>query len=136
MGMEKEDVGLYTCVAENMNGVAHTTCKLTLAEPPKEMRSPDVPQVFGHSALAVWKASEARPPVSHTLEKRTVWPWKESTCCWEVVASEITDTYYHIRNLQPGHSYQIRVACANKAGHGPFSSPSVTFHLSGKAPHQ
>lgn len=43
---------------------------------------------------------------------------------WHPVSSGIPDCYYNVTHLPVGITVRFRVACANRAGQGPFSSPS------------
>lgn len=43
---------------------------------------------------------------------------------WHPVSSGIPDCYYNVANLPVGVPVRFRVACANRAGQGPFSNPS------------
>lgn len=49
-------------------------------------------------------------------------PAGEST--WHPVGSGILDCYYNVTHLPIGVTVRFRVACANRAGQGPFSNPS------------
>lgn len=43
---------------------------------------------------------------------------------WHPVSSGIPDCYYNVTHLPVGMAVRFRVACANRAGQGPFSNPS------------
>lgn len=43
---------------------------------------------------------------------------------WHPVSSGILDCYYNVTHLPIGVTVRFRVACANRAGQGPFSNPS------------
>lgn len=43
---------------------------------------------------------------------------------WHPVSSGIPDCYYNVTHLPVGITVRFRVACANRAGQGPFSGPS------------
>lgn len=43
---------------------------------------------------------------------------------WHPVSSGIVDCYYNVTHLPVGVTMRFRVACANRAGQGPFSNPS------------
>ena len=43
---------------------------------------------------------------------------------WHPVSSGIPDCYYNVTHLPVGVTVRFRVACANRAGQGPFSNPS------------
>lgn len=48
---------------------------------------------------------------------------------WKLVSTGITDCYFNVTELPPGSTPKFRVACVNKAGQGPFSTPSGKVHL-------
>lgn len=43
---------------------------------------------------------------------------------WHPVSSGIPNCYYNVTHLPVGVTVRFRVACANRAGQGPFSNPS------------
>ncbi|XP_065607084.1 striated muscle preferentially expressed protein kinase isoform X2 [Cyrtonyx montezumae] len=48
---------------------------------------------------------------------------------WKLVSTGITDCYFNVTELPPGSTAKFRVACVNKAGQGPYSTPSGKVHL-------
>lgn len=48
---------------------------------------------------------------------------------WKIVSTGITDCYFNVTELPPGSAAKFRVACVNKAGQGPYSTPSAKVHL-------
>lgn len=48
---------------------------------------------------------------------------------WKIVSTGITDCYFNVTELPPGSAARFRVACVNKAGQGPYSTPSGKVHL-------
>ena len=56
------------------------------------------------------------------LSPCTMLPVGESS--WHPVSSGIPDCYYNVTHLPVGLTVRFRVACANRAGQGPFSNPS------------
>lgn len=43
---------------------------------------------------------------------------------WKTISSGIADCYFNATDLPVGNTVKFRVACANKAGQGPYSNPS------------
>lgn len=56
------------------------------------------------------------------LSPSSMLPTGESV--WHPVSSGIPDCYYNVTHLPVGVTVRFRVACANRAGQGPFSNPS------------
>lgn len=56
------------------------------------------------------------------LSPSSMLPIGESS--WHPVSSGIPDCYYNVTHLPVGVTMRFRVACANRAGQGPFSNPS------------
>lgn len=56
------------------------------------------------------------------LSSSPMLPTGESS--WHPVSSGIPDCYYNVTHLPIGVTVRFRVACANRAGQGPFSNPS------------
>lgn len=50
---------------------------------------------------------------------------------WHPVSSGISDCYYNVTHLPVGVTMRFRVACANRAGQGPFSNPSEKVLIRG-----
>lgn len=50
---------------------------------------------------------------------------------WHPVSSGIPDCYYNVSHLPVGMTVRFRVACANRAGQGPFSNPSEKVFVRG-----
>lgn len=48
---------------------------------------------------------------------------------WKIVSTGIADCYFNVTELPPGSTAKFRVACVNKAGQGPYSTPSGKVHL-------
>lgn len=65
---------------------------------------------------------ELGPPPSVALTPAPCCPTGESA--WHPVSSGIPDCYYNVTHLPVGVTVRFRVACANRAGQGPFSNPS------------
>lgn len=67
-----------------------------------------LPPVFLHLILPVYPAGEHE---------------------WKIISTGITDCYFNVTELPPGSAARFRVACVNKAGQGPYSTPSGKVHL-------
>lgn len=50
---------------------------------------------------------------------------------WHPVSSGILDCYHNVTHLPIGVTVRFRVACANRAGQGPFSNPSEKVFIRG-----
>lgn len=50
---------------------------------------------------------------------------------WHPVSSGIPDCYHNVTHLPIGVTVRFRVACANRAGQGPFSNPSEKVFIRG-----
>lgn len=48
---------------------------------------------------------------------------------WKIISTGIADCYFNVTELPPGSAAKFRVACVNKAGQGPYSTPSGKVHL-------
>ncbi|XP_074154760.1 striated muscle preferentially expressed protein kinase isoform X5 [Sminthopsis crassicaudata] len=115
----KRHAGLYECSARNALGSATSSCTLAVARLPGKLAPPEVPQKYQDTALVVWKPGDSRAPCTYTLEQRI-----DGESVWHCVSSGISDCYYNVTQLPPGMSVRFRVACANRAGQGPFSNAS------------
>ncbi|XP_044525375.1 striated muscle preferentially expressed protein kinase [Gracilinanus agilis] len=115
----KRHAGLYECSARNALGSATSSCTLAVARLPGKLAPPEVPQKYQDTALVVWKPGDSQAPCTYTLERRV-----DGESTWHCVSSGITDCYYNVTQLPPGMTVRFRVACANRAGQGPFSNAS------------
>nr|XP_058911144.1 striated muscle preferentially expressed protein kinase isoform X5 [Kogia breviceps] len=86
---------------------------------PGKLAPPEVPQTYQDTALVLWKPGDSRAPCTYTLERRV-----DGESSWHPVSSGIPDCYYNVTHLPVGVTVRFRVACANRAGQGPFSGPS------------
>ncbi|XP_056663531.1 striated muscle preferentially expressed protein kinase isoform X4 [Monodelphis domestica] len=115
----KRHAGLYECSARNALGSTTSSCTLAVARLPGKLAPPEVPQKYQDTALVVWKPGDSQAPCTYTLERRV-----DGESTWHCVSSGITDCYYNVTQLPPGMTVRFRVACANRAGQGPFSNAS------------
>ncbi|XP_012583660.1 PREDICTED: striated muscle preferentially expressed protein kinase isoform X2 [Condylura cristata] len=115
----KRHAGLYECSATNVLGSITSSCTVAVARVPGKLTPPEVPQTYQDTALVVWKPGDSRAPCTYTLERRV-----DGESAWHPVSSGIPDCYYNVTHLPLGLTVRFRVACANRAGQGPFSNPS------------
>ncbi|XP_066202476.1 striated muscle preferentially expressed protein kinase isoform X1 [Saccopteryx leptura] len=122
----KRHAGLYECSASNVLGSVTSSCTVAVARVPGKLAPPEVPQTYRDTALVLWKPGDSRAPCTYTLERRV-----DGESSWHPVSSGIPDCYYNVTHLPTGVSVRFRVACANRAGQGPFSSPSERVFVRG-----
>nr|XP_035938847.1 striated muscle preferentially expressed protein kinase isoform X2 [Halichoerus grypus] len=115
----KRHAGLYECSATNVLGSITSSCTVAVARIPGKLAPPEVPQTYQDTALVLWKPGDSRAPCTYMLERRV-----DGESIWHPVSSGIPDCYYNVANLPVGVPVRFRVACANRAGQGPFSNPS------------
>ncbi|NXN08393.1 SPEG kinase, partial [Indicator maculatus] len=122
--VSRKDAGLYECAAANILGTAISSCTLAVARLPGRPGTPEIPQKYKNTVLVLWKPAESKAPCTYTLERRL-----DGEHEWKIVSSGITDCYFNVTELPPGSAAKFRVACINKAGQGPYSTPSGKVHL-------
>ncbi|XP_037705520.1 striated muscle preferentially expressed protein kinase isoform X4 [Choloepus didactylus] len=115
----KRHTGLYECSATNALGSITSSCTVAVARIPGKLAPPEIPQTYQDTALVLWKPGDSRAPCTYTLEQRV-----DGESAWHPVSSGIPDCYYNVTHLPVGATVRFRVACANRAGQGPFSNPS------------
>ncbi|KAM7105008.1 striated muscle preferentially expressed protein kinase isoform 2-T2 [Molossus nigricans] len=115
----KRHAGFYECSATNVLGSVTSSCTVAVARVPGKLAPPEVPQTYQDTALVLWKPGDSRAPCTYTLERRV-----DGESSWHPVSSGILDCYYNVTHLPIGVTVRFRVACANRAGQGPFSNPS------------
>ncbi|XP_075386144.1 striated muscle preferentially expressed protein kinase isoform X2 [Tenrec ecaudatus] len=115
----RKHAGLYECSATNVLGSTTSSCTVAVARVPGKLPPPEVPQTYQDTALVLWKPGDSRAPCTYTLERRV-----DGESAWHLVGSGIPDCYYNVTHLPIGVPVRFRVACANRAGQGPFSNPS------------
>ncbi|KAF7469953.1 striated muscle preferentially expressed protein kinase [Marmota monax] len=115
----KRHAGLYECSATNVLGSITSSCTVAVARVPGKLAPPEVPQTYQDTALVLWKPGDSRAPCTYTLERQV-----DGESTWHPVSSGIPDCYYNVTHLPIGVTVRFRVACANRAGQGPFSNPS------------
>uniref|UniRef100_A0A8C9B0R0 non-specific serine/threonine protein kinase n=1 Tax=Prolemur simus TaxID=1328070 RepID=A0A8C9B0R0_PROSS len=122
----KRHAGLYECSATNVLGSITSSCTVAVARVPGKLAPPEVPQTYQDTALVLWKPGDSRAPCTYTLERRV-----DGESVWHPVSSGIPDCYYNVTDLPIGVTVRFRVACANRAGQGPFSNPSEKVLIRG-----
>ncbi|XP_071667038.1 striated muscle preferentially expressed protein kinase isoform X2 [Patagioenas fasciata] len=122
--VSRKDAGLYECAAANVLGTAISSCTLAVARLPGRPGTPEIPQKYKNTVLVLWKPAESKAPCTYTLERRL-----DGEHEWKIVSTGITDCYFNVTELPPGSAARFRVACVNKAGQGPYSTPSGKVHL-------
>ncbi|XP_062048489.1 striated muscle preferentially expressed protein kinase isoform X4 [Lepus europaeus] len=122
----KRHAGLYECSATNILGSITSSCTVAVARVPGKLAPPEVPQTYQDTALVLWKPGDSRAPCTYTLERRV-----DGESAWHPVSSGIPDCYYNVTHLPVGMTVRFRVACANRAGQGPFSNPSERVLIRG-----
>ncbi|KAL0624640.1 Striated muscle preferentially expressed protein kinase [Plecturocebus cupreus] len=122
----KRHAGLYECSASNVLGSITSSCTVAVARIPGKLAPPEVPQTYQDTALVLWKPGDSRAPCTYTLERRV-----DGESVWHPVSSGIPDCYYNVTHLPVGMTVRFRVACANRAGQGPFSNPSEKVFVRG-----
>ncbi|XP_074729511.1 striated muscle preferentially expressed protein kinase isoform X4 [Strix uralensis] len=122
--VSRKDAGLYECAAANALGTAISSCTLAVARLPGRPGTPEIPQKYKNTVLVLWKPAESKAPCTYTLERRL-----DGEHEWKIVSTGIADCYFNVTDLPPGSAAKFRVACVNKAGQGPYSTPSGKVHL-------
>ncbi|GAB5576020.1 striated muscle preferentially expressed protein kinase isoform X5 [Prionailurus iriomotensis] len=122
----KRHAGLYECSATNVLGSITSSCTVAVARIPGKLAPPEVPQTYQDTALVLWKPGDSRAPCTYTLERQV-----DGESAWHPVSSGIPDCYYNVTHLPIGVTVRFRVACANRAGQGPFSNPSEKIIVRG-----
>ena len=86
---------------------------LRLAEPPDYV---DFTNVTESSLILRWKAS--RNPRGAPVTSYIVSVYDTTGHMWKAIAPKVKKLEYKVRNLQPGTTYEFRIAAVNKVGPG------------------
>ncbi|XP_062972873.1 striated muscle preferentially expressed protein kinase isoform X2 [Elgaria multicarinata webbii] len=124
--VSKKDAGLYECNATNALGTATSSCTLAVARLPGRPGTPEIPQKYRNTVLVLWRPADSQAPCTYMLERKM-----DGEHDWKMVSSGIADCYFNATDLPVGSSVKFRVACANKAGQGPYSNPSGKVFIEG-----
>ncbi|XP_054826431.1 striated muscle preferentially expressed protein kinase [Eublepharis macularius] len=125
----KKDAGLYECNATNALGTATSSCTLSVARIPGRPGTPEIPQKYRNTVLVLWRPADSQAPCTYTLERKM-----DGEHEWKLVNSGIADCYFNVTDLPVGSNVKFRVACANKAGQGPYSNPSGKVFIESAEP--
>ncbi|KAJ6665501.1 hypothetical protein lerEdw1_003342 [Lerista edwardsae] len=125
----KKDAGLYECNATNALGTATSSCTLAVARIPGRPGTPEIPQKYRNTVLVLWRPADSRAPCTYILERKV-----DGEHEWKIVSSGIADCYFNATDLPVGSTLKFRVACANKAGQGPYSNPSGKVFIESAEP--
>nr|XP_020647830.1 striated muscle preferentially expressed protein kinase isoform X2 [Pogona vitticeps] len=117
--ISKKDAGLYECNATNALGTATSSCTIAVARIPGRPGTPEIPQKYRNTVLVLWRPADSQAPCTYTLERKM-----DGEHEWKIVSFGIADCYFNATDLPVGSTVKFRVACANKAGQGPYSNPS------------
>ncbi|XP_036067362.1 obscurin isoform X2 [Oryzias melastigma] len=79
---------------------------------------PEVLQLHRGGVLLVWRPVQSSDPVSYCVQYCT------DGGEWTILADQVTDSCYAVKDLPRGASYVFRVGCITKSGSGPFSEAS------------
>ncbi|XP_077176919.1 striated muscle preferentially expressed protein kinase isoform X2 [Paroedura picta] len=125
----KKDAGLYECNAANALGTATSSCTISVARLPGRPGTPEIPQKYRNTVLVLWRPADSQAPCTYTLERKM-----DGEHEWKIVSSGIADCYFNVTDLPVGSNIKFRVACANKAGLGPYSNPSGKVFIESAEP--
>ncbi|XP_015282388.1 PREDICTED: striated muscle preferentially expressed protein kinase [Gekko japonicus] len=125
----KKDAGLYECNATNALGTATSSCTISIARFPGRPGTPEIPQKYRNTVLVLWRPADSQAPCTYTLERKM-----DGEHEWKIVSSGIADCYFNVTDLPVGSNIKFRVACANKAGQGPYSNPSGKVFIESAEP--
>ncbi|XP_061465384.1 striated muscle preferentially expressed protein kinase isoform X2 [Rhineura floridana] len=127
--VSKKDAGLYECNATNALGTATSSCTLAVARLPGRPGTPEIPQKYRNTVLVLWRPADSQAPCTYTLECKM-----DGEHEWKLVSTGIADCYFNATDLPVGSTVKFRVACANKAGQGPYSNPSGKVFIESAEP--
>ncbi|KAL8182995.1 UNVERIFIED_CONTAM: hypothetical protein K2H54_011326, partial [Gekko kuhli] len=125
----KKDAGLYECNATNALGTATSSCTISVARFPGRPGTPEIPQKYRNTVLVLWRPADSQASCTYTLERKM-----DGEHEWKIVSSGIADCYFNVTDLPVGSNIKFRVACANKAGQGPYSNPSGKVFIESAEP--
>ncbi|KAF8793255.1 Down syndrome cell adhesion molecule like protein [Argiope bruennichi] len=114
---DREDNGLYVCIAKNAFGKDERTVKLVVLEvpgPPSDVR---VEQTWSQSATVRWNVPYGgNSPITFFV----VQYWRDAGAPHRLEEEKVSasQTFTMLKDLQPGTSYVVRVLAENEVGRG------------------
>ncbi|CAL1281283.1 unnamed protein product [Larinioides sclopetarius] len=114
---DREDNGLYVCIAKNAFGKDERTVKLVVLEvpgPPSDVR---VEQTWSQSATVRWNVPYGgNSPITYFV----VQYWRDAGAPHRLEEEKVSasQTFTMLKDLQPGTSYVVRVLAENEVGRG------------------
>lgn len=119
---EREDGGIYVCVAENVYGKDEKSNKLLILETPAAPTALTLREVWSRSASIAWTApfSPNIPITGYVIQY-----WRESNGENKRLEEELVSpshTSFLLKNLQPGAHYEVSILAMNEVGRGPTST--------------
>ena len=119
---EREDAGIYVCVAENVHGKDEKSNKLLILETPAAPTALILREVWSRSASISWTTPFApNIPITGFV----IQYWRESNGENKRLEEELVSpshTSFLLKNLQPGAHYECSVVALNEVGRGPAST--------------
>jgi hypothetical protein len=130
---QREDAGIYVCIAENVHGRDERSNKLLVLETPAAPTALTLREVWSRSASISWTAPFAAniPITGYVIQY-----WRESNGENRRLEEETVSpshTAYLIRNLLPGSHYEATIVAMNDVGRGP-SSTNIMFKTGEEEP--
>ncbi|XP_042909623.1 cell adhesion molecule Dscam1 isoform X2 [Parasteatoda tepidariorum] len=114
---DREDNGLFVCIAKNAFGKDERTLKLVVLEvpgPPSDVR---VEQTWSQSATVRWNVPYGgNSPITSFI----VQFWRDAGAPHKLEEEKVSasQTFTMLKDLQPGTSYVVRVLAENEVGRG------------------
>lgn len=90
------------------------------------MDKPDITSIANDSLVLTWAharnpAYGKQSPITYSVEVKEQW-----ARAWRTLGSNLTETRFHVKDLQPNQSYSFRILAENEFG---LSEPSMTATL-------
>lgn len=122
---ERQDGGVYVCVAENVYGKDEKSNKLLILEAPSAPTGLTLRESWSRSASILWTA----PSASHIpVTGYSIQYWREFNGENKRLEEEqitASHTSFLLKNLHPGAHYVCSVVALNEIGRGPASSKLI-----------
>ncbi|RWR98931.1 Down syndrome cell adhesion molecule-like protein 1, partial [Dinothrombium tinctorium] len=130
--VKRQDEHVYKCLAENEYGTDEKTIKLVVIEIPGAPLNVRVRETWSRSASVFWN-----PPFNGNspITKFTVQYWihQSPTRKLNELSVNGAQTNALIKDLKPGHSYELTVVAENEVGRGD-AADSITFFTNQEEP--